>query len=226
VIFDILIVLAVLGAAFVGFQRGFIQPLLAEVLALGSLLILLDNRDGYLAFVSGVLRGNAAVAVVLALVIAGLLGYAGWRAGRLIHRMPSVRGWDGFLGVFVQALVAVLFLYALFSAMLVVGRAGSPSAKTGTLTAAQARLVQQQLDSNRLTAPLGQSPEFRALLRQAAKPGGARVTQAAQLNEVETTYQDLLSPQLAGSRLAPVVMGIGDHVPGYGHFGARDLPER
>jgi hypothetical protein len=226
VIIDILIVLAVLGAAFVGFQRGFIQPLLAEVLALGSLLILLDNRDGYLAFVSGVLRGNAAVAVVLALVIAGLLGYAGARAGRVIHRMPSVRGWDGFLGVFVQALVAVLFLYALFSAMLVVGRAVAPSARTGTLTAAQARLVQQQLDSNRLTAPLGQSPEFRALLRQATKPGGARVTEAAQLNEVETTYQDLLSPQLASSRLAPAVMVIGDHVPGYGHFGPRDLPGR
>lgn len=225
-IIDILIVLAVLVAAFVGFQRGFIQPLLAEVLAIGTLLFLLDNRDGYVGFLHAVFHANAAVAVVLALVIAGALGYAGWRLGRVIHRMPAVRGWDGFLGIFGQVLVAVLFVYGLISAMLAIGQAMTLSAKTGTLTVAQARAVQKYLEANSLTAPLGNGPEFKLLLEQAAHPGGARLTGAGQLNALETTYQDLLLPQLRGSRLAPMVMRIGDHVPVAGHFGPRDLPRK
>ena len=47
-IIDVLIVLIVLGAAWVAFQRGLIQPLLAELLALGTLLIIYHNRSGFL----------------------------------------------------------------------------------------------------------------------------------------------------------------------------------
>ena len=40
------------------------------------------------------------------------------------------------------------------------------------------------------------------------------------------TYEDVLQPQLSGSRLAPVVLGIGQRVPGVGKFGPRDLPRK
>src|ERR687887_1338683 len=102
-IIDILVALMVLAAAFVGFQKGFIQPLLAEILFVGSLLVLLNNRDAYLAFMKDVIHANALIAVLAALIIATVFSYAGIRVGGIIHRMPSVRGWDGFLGVFVQA---------------------------------------------------------------------------------------------------------------------------
>ena len=121
-IIDILVALMVLGAAFVGFQRGFIQPLLGEILFVGWLLFLLNNRDAYMTFMSGVLHANAFVAVFVALIIAGVFSYAGLRLGGIVHRMPSVRGWDGFFGVFVQALAATVLAYGLLSAMVVMDR--------------------------------------------------------------------------------------------------------
>lgn len=224
-IIDILIVLMVVGAALVGFQKGFIQPLLAELLFIGTLLILLGNRNAYVAFMRGVFHANAVIAVFAALIIAAVLGYVGVRVGGLVHRMPSVRGWDGFLGIIVQALVAVVIAYGIISTMIVLDRAAGPSVNNSALTVAQAKSLQKQLESNAVTAPLGDSADFRALLAQAAKPGGAHITDAAQLNQVVTLYQDLFLPQLERSRLAPLVMRIGDHVPFVGHFGPRDLPK-
>jgi hypothetical protein len=225
-IIDILIVLIVFGAGFVGFQKGFIQPLLAEVLFVGSLLVLLDNSDSYLNFMSGAFHANGLLAAFVALLIAGVLGYAGFRLGGIIHRMPSVRGWDGFAGVFVQALVAIVFLYWLFSAMIVLEGVVAPSANNAALTLAQVRNLQKELDSNSLTAQLTRSQDFQALRNRASKPGGGHVTDAAQLNQVVTFYQDLFRPQLASSRLAPWIMRIGEHIPGAGHFGPKDLPKR
>jgi Colicin V production protein len=225
-IIDIFVALIVLGAAFVGFQRGFIQPLLAEILFVGSLLVLLNNRDAYLAFMNGVFHANAFVAVLAALIIATVFSYAGIRVGGIIHRMPSVRGWDGFLGVFVQALVAIVFAYGLISAMVVVNKAVAPAVNNAALTVAQVRNLQKQLESNTLTAPLGDSQDFRTLLSRASKPGGGHLTDATQLDQVQTLYQDLFQPQLRTSRLAPWVMRIGQHVPGVGRFGPSDLPRR
>jgi hypothetical protein len=226
VIIDILIVLIVFGAGFVGFQKGFIQPLLAEILFVGTLLVLLDNHDGYGTFMSTVFHANALLAVFVALIIAVVLGYAGVRLGGTIHRMPSVRGWDGFVGVFVQVLVAILFVYWLFSAMIVLDTLVAPSANNTALTLARARSLQKELESNSLTSPLADGQDFRGLLDKASKPGGGHITDATQLNQVVTLYQDLFRPQLESSRLAPWVMRIGGHIPGVGHFGSKDLPKR
>src|SRR5438034_2673588 len=152
-IIDIFVALTVLGAAFVGFQRGFIQPLLAEILFVGTLLVLLNNRDTFLGFMKDVFHASAFIAVLAALIIATVFSYAGIRAGGIIHRMPSVRGWDGFLGVFVQALTAVVLAYGLLSAMVVVDRAVRPAANNAALSVAQVRVLKKELDSNALTAP-------------------------------------------------------------------------
>ena len=202
-IIDIFVALTVLSTAFVGFQRGFIQPLLAEILFVGTLLVLLNNRDTFLGFMKDVFHASAFIAVLAALIIATVFSYAGIRAGGIIHRMPSVRGWDGFLGVFVQALAAVVLAYGLLSAMVVVDRAVRPAANNAALSVAQVRVLKKELDSNALTAPLGDSQDFKALLRSAAKPGGGHLTDAAQLDQVQSLYQDLFRPQLQSSRLAP-----------------------
>ena len=225
-IIDILVALMVLGAAVVGFQKGFVQPLLGELFFVGSLLFFLNNRDAYMTFMSGVFHANAFLAIFVALIIAAVFGYVGLRAGGIIHRMPSVRGWDGFFGVFVQALVAVVLAYGLISAMVVLDKAVALTVNSTALTLAQVRGLQKDLDSNSLTAPLGDSQEFKALLSQASRPGGGRLSNAGQLNQVQTFYADIFRPQLESSRLAPWVMRIGQHVPAVGHFGPKDLPRR
>ena len=44
------------------------------------------------------------------------------------------------------------------------------------------------------------------------------------LPQVQGMYNDVLQPQLIGSRLAPWVMRIGQHLPGLGGFGPQDIP--
>jgi hypothetical protein len=43
---------------------------------------------------------------------------------------------------------------------------------------------------------------------------------------VLTLYTDIFRTQLQTSRLAPWVMRVGQHIPGVGHFGPKDLPRR
>src|SRR5262249_11854990 len=81
VIIDALIVLVVVGAAWVGFQRGLVQPLLAELFVLATVLILLHNRDGFAAATEALFHTGGFLAVAVAIVIAGLMGYVGARLG-------------------------------------------------------------------------------------------------------------------------------------------------
>ena len=106
-IIDVLIVLVVVGAAWVGFQRGLVQPLLAELFALTTLLIILHNRSAFVATTDALFHLGAVLAVVVALNLAGLVGYLGARLGGSINRMPVVRGVDGFLGVWLVIVILV-----------------------------------------------------------------------------------------------------------------------
>src|SRR5207244_11257547 len=125
------------------------------------------TRTAYLNFLKGVFHANALIAIFAALIMATVFSYVGVRVGRIVHRMPSVRGWDGFLGIAVQALVAIVFAYGVISVMIVLDKALAPSASTAALTLAQARGAQKELKSNPLTAPLGDSQDFQSLLNRA-----------------------------------------------------------
>jgi uncharacterized membrane protein required for colicin V production len=226
VILDVLIAVIVLVAVFVGFQRGLIQPLLIELLVFLTLFIFLRDRNGYLAFMERSVHANAVLAIFLVLIVAAVAAYAGARLGGLIHRMPVIRGADGFFGVFVQGFLAILLCYAMLSALVAMEKAFNATATATTLTVAQVQAMKKQLISNGLIAGLVDPADFKRLENLAKKPGGATIGQAPQLNQLATAYEDVLQPQLSGSRLAPVVLGIGQRVPGVGKFGPRDLPPR
>jgi uncharacterized membrane protein required for colicin V production len=226
VILDVLIAVVVLVAVFVGFQRGLIQPLLIELLVFLTLFLFLHDRNGYLAFMERALHANAVLAIFLVLIVAAVAAYAGARIGGLIHRMPVVRGADGFFGVFVQGFLAILVCYVFLSALVAMDKAFNATATATSLTVAQVQVMQKQLAANQLVSGLVDSRDFKRLQDLAKRPGGASISQAPQLNQLATAYEDVLQPQLSGSRLAPVVLGIGQRVPGVGKFGPRDLPRR
>jgi hypothetical protein len=140
--------------------------------------------------------------------------------------MPVVRGVDGFFGLFGQAFVAILACYALLSALVAMEKAFGPSANAPALTLAQVQAMQRLLTENPIDSNLVDRGDFRRLQDQARKPTGARIAEAPQLNQLASVYEDFLQPQLAGSRLAPIVLGIGQRVPGVGRFGPSDLPRR
>lgn len=223
-ILDVLIALIFLLAVFVGFQRGFIQPLLIQLAFLVPLLLVLGRRDGYLATMSRYFHVNAVLAIFLALIFAVVLAFFAGRLGGLIHRMPVVRGVDGFFGVFGQALFALLVCYGLVSALVAMDKAFAPTVSAPALNLAQVEAMKKQLASSSFASSLVNWGEFKRLEEQARKGGAARISETPQLNQFATIYEDFLQPQLRGSRLAPIVLGFGQRVPGIGHYGSRDLP--
>jgi hypothetical protein len=225
VIIDVLIVLVVVGAAWIGFQRGLVQPLLAELFALVTVLVILHNRSAFAATTDALFHTGAFLAVIVAVVLAVLLGYVGARLGGSIHRMPVVRGVDGFLGVWVQALFGIAMCYLLISGIIVTDRAFTPLTAP-TVNAAQLRALERQLSSNLFTSTVLDGRDVQTFNTRASKPGGVQLSDVPGLGALQSVGRDILEPQLAGSHLAPFVMTVGHRIPGLGPFGSRDLPRR
>jgi uncharacterized membrane protein required for colicin V production len=220
---DIAIAVVLLIALFVGYQRGVIQPLLVEIFFLGAILIILRDRQAYSNAMSHYLHANPIFSVFIALIIAVVAGYIGGMVGAAIHRMPVIRGVDGFLGIFIHVGVALLVVYLLLSALVQLDRAFTPTAKAATLTLAQVDQLQKQLLANPLTASLVDTRDLAKLRKEAQSPTGARLADVPQLNQLQTFFFDFVQPQLHGSRLAPYVLTIGSKVPVIGRVNAADL---
>jgi hypothetical protein len=225
VVIDILILLVVVGAAWIGFQKGLIQPLLTELFALGTLLLIVGHRDGFLAAAQALFHANAILAIFMAIVLAVGMGYLGARLGGAVHKMPAVCGVDGFVGIWMQTLLAVGFCYLLISSLIVMDRAFTPLT-TPSVNASELSGLEGQLASNPVTACVVDTAQLQTFESRAAKPGGVRVADLPGVGQLQAIYRDFLQSQLAGSRLAPAVMSIGRHLPGLGQFGPRDVPRR
>ena len=222
---DIAIAIALLVAIYIGYQRGVVQPLLVEIFFLGALLIIIRDRHAYQAAMEKYLHTNAVLDVFLALIVAVVAGFVGGQLGAMIHRMPVVRGIDGFLGIFVHAAFVILISYILLSALITLDKAFGPTVNAATLTVKQVQALTDQINGNPLTAFLVNEKDLATLKAQAAKPGGARLETVSQLSQLQNFYEQFLQPQLAGSRTAPYIMRFGQKIPLIGHAGANDLPK-
>lgn len=223
-IIDVIIGIVLLIALFIGYQRGVIQPLFVYLFFLIAILILLRERTQYTNFMEQRLHTNAVLAVFVALIIAVVAGFIGGQIGGMIHKMPVVRGVDGFLGIFVNLFFAGLIIYLLLSALVVLDNAFAPTLNATTLTFAQVEQIKATITSNPLTASLVDSRDLATLEKQAkTNKDGARLNQTPQLSQLQTAYEDFLQPQLASSRLTPIILRIGQKIPIIGHIGPNDL---
>jgi hypothetical protein len=219
VLIDVVIALLVLGGAWLGFKHGFVQPLLAEVFSLGSLAVLLHVRDGFAGLMQALFHANGFLTVLMGLIIVGVMGFLGARLGDSIRKMPAVLGVDGFVGIWLQTAAGALLAYLLISGMILIGRA----APTPSLNVGQVRAAEATLGSNPFTAGVLGSADQTALALQARKAPVA-AADIPVLGGLRGLYDQILEPQLASSHLASRVMGFGQHVPGFGALGPRDLP--
>ena len=222
---DIAIAIALLVAIYVGYQRGVVQPLLVEIFFLAALLIIIRDRHAYQAAMEKYLHTNAVLDVFLALIVAVVAGFVGGQVGGMIHRMPVVRGIDGFLGVFVHAGFVLVISYILLSALVAFDKAFSPTVNAASLTLKQVQALQTNIEGNPLTAFFVDEKDLTKLHQEATQPGGARLETVSQLSQLQNFYEQFLQPQLASSRAAPYIMRIGQKIPLIGHAGPNDLPK-
>lgn len=224
-ILDGLVVVVVAVSVWIAFRGGMLQLLLVESGFFGAWAAFLGHWQGYVKLVEAVhLPGGVAWLPVL--VVAGVLAYAGARVGGLVHRMPAVLGWDGLLGVFAHAFIAILLCYGAISTLVVLGQALRPATGGQGLNVAQSQHLRQQILSNPVLAALADSNDLDQLQPDQARghPDGVRLEQLPSLQQLSLMYDDFAAPQLTSSRLARVVLGIGSHVPIAGHVTARELP--
>jgi uncharacterized membrane protein required for colicin V production len=223
VIIDIAVVLILVVAVIAGFQRGVIQPLMAEIFFFGTLLVLFRFHDQYTAAMLKYLHFNAVLSVFVGLIIALVLGAVGGAIGGAFHRMEAIRGIDGLLGVVVNAAVTFVVLYLAVSALVTLDNAFEPVRASTSLTATQVNNLENEILSNPITAAMVSKSDLDALKAAAAKSNAAHLDSVSGIHQLQLFYTDFLQPQLHSSRTVPFILKFGHHLPLIGHVGPNDL---
>lgn len=222
-IIDIVVVLVLVIALITGYQRGVIQPLLAEIFFFGTLLAVFRFHEQYTNEMQKVLHLTPVLSVFVALILAVVAGAIGGAIGGAFHRMEAIRGVDGLLGVFVHGLVTLVILYLAVSAMVVLDNSFEPALRTANLTLAQVNQLETEILSNPITGAMVSKQDLATLKAQAAKTNAAHLDQVQGIHQLQQLYTDLVQPQLHSSRTAPFILGFGRHVPVIGRVGPSDL---
>jgi len=222
-IIDAVIALALIVALFLGYQRGVIQPLMAEIFFFATLLLIFRFHDQYTNEMQKLLHINPVLSVFVALILAVILGAIGGAIGGAFHRLEAIRGIDGLLGVFVHVAVTIVVIYLAVSALVVLDNAFEPTLKSATLTLAQVTQLENFIASNPITSAMVSKSDLQALKTAAAKPAGASIDSVAGIHQLQQIFVDFLQPQLHNSRAVPIILSIGSHLPFLGHIGPSDL---
>ena len=223
VVIDIAIALLILIAIFLGFQRGVIQPLMAEIFFFGTLLVIFRFHDQYTDTMQKVAHLNAIFSVVVALILAVVLGAAGGAIGGAFHRLEAIRGIDGLLGVFVHVGVTLVIVYLGISALVTLDNAFVPTLNKASLTLDQVSHFEDLILSNPITAAMVSKDDLANLKKAAQSTSGARLDSIQGIKQLEQIYTGFLEPQLHGSHVVPFILGFGQHLPFIGHVGPNDL---
>ena len=221
-IIDIIVVLVLVIALITGYQRGVIQPLLAEIFFFGTLLAVFRFHDQYTNEMQKLLHLTPVLSVFVALILAVVAGAIGGAIGGAFHRMEAIRGVDGLLGVFVHGVVTLIVVYLAISALVVLDNAFRPAVDNANLTLSQVNQLENEILSNPITAAMVSKSDLQALKDSAAK-GTANINNAGGIHQLEQIYTSFLQPQLHGSHLVPFILGFGKHLPFIGHVGPNDL---
>ena len=220
---DIAIGILIVLSIFLGYQRGVIQPLLAEIFFFGTLLIIFKFHDTYTTEMQKILHLNAVLSVFVALILAVILGAIGGAIGGAFHRMEAIRGIDGLLGVFVHLFVTLVIVYLGISALVTLDNAFVPTINRATLTLVQVNQLENSILSNPITAAMVSKEEMASLKAAAAKTDAASLDSISGIHQLEQIYTGFLEPQLHNSRAVPIILSIGSKLPVIGHVGPTDL---
>jgi uncharacterized membrane protein required for colicin V production len=223
VIIDILVVLVLVIALITGYQRGVIQPLMAEIFFFGTLLAVFRFHDQYTTEMQKLLHLTPVLAVFVALIIAVVLGAVGGSIGGAFHRMEAIRGVDGLLGVFVHVVVTLVVIYLAVSALVTLDNAFQPALKSASLTLNQVNQLENEILSNPITAAMVSKSDLAQLKADAAKTNAAHLDSVAGIHQLQQIYSDFVQPQLHSSRTVPFILSFGRHLPLIGHVGPNDL---
>jgi uncharacterized membrane protein required for colicin V production len=223
VVIDIAVAVLILIALFLGYQRGVIQPLMAEIFFFGTLLLVFRFHDQYTSEMEKIAHLNAVISIFVALIAAVILGAVGGAIGGAFHRMEAIRGIDGLLGIFVHVIVMLVVIYLGISALVTLDNAFVPTVAQASITLDQVNQLESVILSNPITAALVSKDDLASLKKAAQSTNSANIESINGIKQLRQIYTGFLEPQLHSSRTVPIILSIGQHLPLIGHVGPGDL---
>jgi hypothetical protein len=222
-IIDAAAVLLLIVALLLGYQRGVIQPLMAEIFFFGTLLLVFRFHDQYTNQMEKLLHINAILSIFVAIILAIVMGAIGGAIGGAFHRIEAIRGVDGLLGIFVHVAVVFIVIYLGVSALVTLDNAFVPTLNKATLTLSQVNQLESWIQSNPVTAAMVSKQDMKTLKDAAAGASGAHIDSVQGIHQLQQIYSSFLQPQLHSSKSVPVILSIGSHLPVIGHVRPGDL---
>ena len=210
-------------ALIIGYQRGVIQPLMAEIFFFGTLLVVFRFHDQYTSQMEKIAHLSPVISIFVAIILAIVMGAIGGAIGGAFHRLESIRGIDGLLGVFVHVAVTLVVVYLAISALVALDNAFEPTIRNATLTLAQVNKLESWIGSNPITSAMVSKQDLKTLKDAAGGASGAKLDNVGGIHQLQQIYTTFLQPQLHSSRSVPIILGFGSHLPFIGHVGPTDL---
>jgi hypothetical protein len=152
--------------------------------------------------------------MIIAITLA--LGLATRPLVAIIRRLPGVRPVDRYGGAALNGLITLVLAYLAIGAILDFDRDIRPTLERGVVTFQQIEAYRQAVESNPVARQYADDAQIRALERQALDhPIPVRLFQ--DLEGFLSFYVTWVRDPLLQSRLAPIIIAAGGHLPIIGH---------
>ncbi len=207
---DLAIVIVIGLGVLIGWKNGLIGPLLAEGTFLLSYWIVATHPSLVGIIPAGVPRPLAMLLLPVALGL--VVGFAGRTIFMTFFRLPLTRSLDKLLGAAANGALAFVIVYVVLLGLVGAGTVLDPLANVRSIQPSQVTAMQMLLAENPQVAGFVPSGELGQLAAVSALHPVA-LAQLGQYAQVINYYENTLRPQLATSRLAPLVVQYGARLP-------------
>jgi uncharacterized membrane protein required for colicin V production len=208
-VLDIAIVAVVVIGMVVGWRKGFITPVIAQI---GAVLGLWTIYNGPLA--GNLPSGAVSIGAGAAAAVAGgyILGWIGAFLVGLVSRVQIVKRFDQVAGVPLGAVAAGATVYvSLLGVVTLDGWLGPLHDKTA-LSQQDIAALQQMVVANP-AARVFADPAMLTALAEAAAKSPVASEQVAKLSAAISVYEHDVRPRLLESHIAPLVLSFGADLP-------------
>lgn len=206
---DIAILIAVAVAAFAGFRKGFIGPLVAVGLALVGLYSVYAGPGA-----SMVPSGTAGIGlgVVVVGLAAGVVARVGSGLLSLVHRVGILEKADKVLGLPLGAVTGVVTVYLALVAIVSFDNVIAPLHGKASVDQAAVAAVRAAIAANPQFGALLDPSTLDAMASQVAR-SAIPSDQIATYDKTLALYESDVRPQLLSSALAPLIVKVGELAP-------------
>ena len=207
---DLAIVVVIGLGILVGWKNGLIGPLLAEGTFLFAYWIVSTHPSLVSVIPASVPRPLATLLLPIALGL--VVGFVGRMVFMSFFRLPLTRTLDKLLGAAANGGLAFVIVYVVLLGLAGAGTVLDPLTRVSSIQPSQVTAMQMLLAANPAVAGFVPSGEL-GQLASVASMHPVALAQLGQYAQVINYYEHTLRPQLATSRLAPLVVQYGARLP-------------